>query len=292
MAITCQVWGATSATWQLLGLFSFMGPLPVLWVGLRYGFTSALWASGIAVGFVATATLFGAPYHLTSFLPQVLMILVLVRFSLLSRTNETNVKEWYPAGQILAYLIGISAFSVFVQIVLDSGPLFPDETLRAIAKEFATTSSIEEQVYETLKRVMYFYPGVSALTTLLLIIGNAGFAQRLLERNQQNVRPQGAFSKISLPGYYLWGVAGAAGLTIFGIGGAISPNILMVLVTGFFLVGLSMVHELIKLYKFGTITLVVFYLVMITFGWLTVLVSLLGLMEPWLRSHPKLSKTL
>lgn len=293
MAVTTQVSGTTAALWQFLALFSFVSPLPVLWLGLRDGFQSACMASGIAVGLVLTAKfLFGMPYNVVVFLPQVLMVLTLVKFSSLSRKTESDCVEWYPAGHILAYLIGIAMIALLAQMALQSGEIYSDEALKGIAKEFATSSSIEEQMYETLKLVMYFFPGVSAISTLLLVIGNSALAQKALERKQQNIRPAGGFSRISLPSYYLWVVAAVAGITAFGIGGSIGPNILMVLVLGFFLVGLTLVHELIKAYKFGTITLVVFYLVMITFGWLAALVSLTGLLEPWLRSHPKVLENL
>jgi len=292
MAVTAQISGTTDPFWHLIALFSFVGSFPVLWVGLRDGFTSALTACGIAVGFVLTAKLLGAPYNLLSFLTQVLMILTLVRFSLLSRTTETGTVEWYPGGQVLSYLIGIAALAVFAQLAMESGPIYPDETLRAIAKEFAASSAIEEQMYETLKLVISFYPSIAAIITLIFVVANSGLAQKLLESKQQNIRPAGTYRIISLPGFYLWFVAGAAALTIFGVGGSLGPNILMVLCIGFFLVGLNLVHEYNRLYNFGTITLVVFYVVMILFGWLAVLVSLIGLFEPWLRSHPEASKNL
>ncbi len=287
MAVTAQVSGTADPIWHLIALFSFVGSFPVLWVGLRDGFTSALTASGIAVGFVLTAKLLGAPYSLLSFLTQVLMVLTLVRFSLLSRKTETGTVEWYPSGQVLSYLIGIATLAVFVQLAISSEPIYSDDALRTIAKEFANSSSIEEQMYEMLKLVISFYPSIAAITTLILVVANSGLAQKLLENKQQNIRPAGAYSHISLPSFYLWFVAGAAALTVFGVGGSLGPNILMVLCIGFFLVGLNLVHEYNRLYKFGTITLVVFYVVMIAFGWLAVLVSLIGLFEPWLRSHPK-----
>jgi hypothetical protein len=289
LGATCQVSGTTAAIWQLLALLSFVGPLPVLWVGLRDGFSSACTASGVAVGFVLTLkALFGAPYNLMIFLPQVLMILALVKYALLSRTTETGSKEWYPSGHILAYLIGIALCALLIQVTFDSGPLYPDEMLRSIAKEFATSSTIEEQMYETLKLVVGFYPALTMISNLILVVGNAGFAQKLLERIQQNIRPIGAFSQVSLPGYYLWFVAGAAALTVIDWGGSVGPNLLLLLSIAFFLVGLSLVHEMGRLYKLGTITLVVFYVVMIAFGWLAALVSIIGLFEPWLRTHPKM----
>lgn len=285
-AISAKVTATPSAFWQISSLFTIVSPLPVLWLGLSNGFSAAISASFVAAGAVLTATLFGAPYDLVALITQIGLILVLVKFSLLSRKTEAGV-EWYPAGHILAYLVCICLAAVTVQIALGSGVEIPDEALKELAKKLARSGTEEDLIYLTMKKVSFLIPGIIGLTTLITFVINAKLAQNFLERTKQNIRPAGSYLYITLPNFYLWIAAAVTGLTLSGVLGLLGSNLLVVLMVGFFLVGLNFTHELVRRYNLGTITLVIFYLVMIVFGWLVLVVSLVGLLEPWLRPHSK-----
>lgn len=287
MAASAKVTAAPSAFWQISSLFTIVSPFPVLWLGLSSGFSAALSASFIAAGLVLAASIFGAPFDLAAITSQIAMILVLVKFSLLSRQTEANNVEWYPAGQILAYLVCICTVVVTLQILLGSGFNIPDEALKELAKKVARSSAEEDLVYLIMKRISFLIPGIASLTTLITFVINAKLAQNLLERTKQNIRPAGSYSYITLPNYYLWIAAAVTGLTLSGFMGTLGPNQLIVLIAGFFLVGLNLTHDMIRRYNLGTIALVIFYLVMIVFGWLALVVSFMGIIEPWLRPHRK-----
>lgn|GEM_PF-7103340 len=290
LGATSQVVGPADALWQFLSFFSVVGPLPVLWIALRDDFKGAAQACGIAVGFVGFAKfLLDVPYSLAVFIPQIAMILVIARYALLSRKTDQGVEEWFPVGTILAYLTGIAVVAIAAMIALDIGTGIPDDALRQLAKQFATSSTLEDQMFESMKMIVYFYPAILSVASMVVVLANAGFVQKVMEQRKLNIRPTGAFSGISLPSYYLWFVAGALALTVLG-SGQLGPNLLLPLMFGFFLVGLSLVHELNSLYKLGTISLVVFYVVMILFGGIAILVCLAGIIEPWLRSHLQVLK--
>lgn len=286
MAITGPTVEAKMPIWQILSFFTFISPLPVLWLGLGNGFTSAYVASGFAALIVLLAKMLGAPFNVLAFLQQVLLILVLVRFSLLSRSAESGT-EWYPMGRVLAYLVGISAGTGLVAAYFNLGHVPSDEELRLVAKQFANTTSTEEQFYGVLQTMKPLLYGISANVMLVLVILNGILAQRLLGSKQQHIRPSETFQPVSLPVYYLWGLVGAAVIFVLSWGNAVGMNLLIVLCTGLVITGLSFIHEIHRLYKLSTISLVVFYVVMVLLGWLIVLVALLGLVEPWLRPHLK-----
>lgn len=283
MAVTAKVTALPSAFWQISSLFTIVSPLPVLWLGLSSGFNAALSASFIAAGSVLTAYIFGAPFDLVAMASQIAMILVLVKFSLLSRATEAHDVEWYPAGQILAYLVSISTAAVILQILLGRGFEIPDEALKELAKSIARTNSEVDLLYLMMKRISFLIPGIASMTTLITFVINAKLAQNLLERTKQNIRPAGSYSYLTLPNFYLWVAAAATGLALSGILGTIGSNMLLVLMAGFFIVGLNLIHDMVQRYNLGTIALVIFYLIMIVFMGLALVVSFIGIIEPWLR---------
>ncbi|MBP6985157.1 MAG: DUF2232 domain-containing protein [Alphaproteobacteria bacterium] len=289
-AFTSKTYPTTMPIWQILSLFTFISPLPLLWLGLGNGFTSAAIASIFAFILVILGKAFGSPVDVFSFLCKIALTLALVRYALLSRQTESGT-EWYPAGNILVYLTGISAVSVLMYLALGLIPTVSEENIRQFAAQVGNSNDQIDQIYQLVLKLVNFLPGIITLNDFFLVLLNTIFAQRILVRQKENIRPQGTVIPLHLPDYFIWVAAGFAGLVAvtltFNTGGAYSTNLLIVISAAYFIVGLSLVHEINKLYNLNTISLVVFYVVMVLFVWLTVVVALMGLLEPWLRTYWK-----
>lgn len=289
LGVTTQIVAPASAFWQILSFFSVIGPLPVLWLSLQNDFARAIQACAIAIVWVIFGRfIFDIPYNLVLFIPQVAMILIVSHFALLNRKTPSG-EEWFPTGLILTYMIGVAVLGAMWLILLEIGVAIPEEALRLSAKQMTSSSMIEDHLVESMQRLMYFYPAILMVATFLIVLANTAMVQKILERQGQNIRPLGAFGEIRLPTYYLWVTAAAGLVTLLGMP-QVGLNSLLLLLFGFFLVGLTLVHEVNRIYKLGTISLVVFYIVMILFGGIAIFVCLAGIMEPWLRTHVNILK--
>ena len=88
-----------------------------------------------------------------------------------------------------------------------------------------------------------FFLGFSAIAWLLMMLVNAGMAQSLLAARKWNWRPSPQWSQLRLPGWFDWVLVGAAAaLVTSGDASFLARNILMVLLTPYFLVGLAVAH--------------------------------------------------
>lgn len=278
-----------SPFWGFLAVLSFFSPLPIVLLGLRFGFWSTMIASGMALALVgASKIVFASQINLLGLITQLAAVLVIIRFALLSRATEQG-EEWYPAGQILLYLTVIAGLVTMATFwLLENGAqLLNEDEIRQFARQAVESSSAQLRVIEVVKSIFYFYPALNGIATVLLVILNTAIAQKFLEMRQENIRPLGAFSNIALPSFYLWVFIAVMGLSMVVFTGQLGANLLIVAAMPYFFIGLGLVHSWVRHFNLGAFALGVFYLVMLAFGWLIVLVTLLGICEPWLKPNPK-----
>lgn len=279
--------GSAPDIFQFFSSFYIISPLPVLWLGLQGNIRAMDAACVIALAYeIAARLLFDVHYSLLTLVPMLLMISVIGRLGTLSRIPPKGDAEFYPSGPILSSLLIISLVSTFVYVLLDIGAAIPAKLIMEQVKEATNSPAAEDQLYTTLKTLIFFYPTIASLSNLTIVLLNTFAAQGILLRQGRNMRPRGQVLPIRLPNYYLWLVALGASLILL-YPGPLGPNATLTLLFGFFLTGLGLIHELNKIYQMGRITLGVFYLIMIVFGGIAILVCLIGLLEPWLRSHLK-----
>ena len=130
-----------------------------------------------------------------------------------------------------------------------------------------------------------FFLGFSATTWLLMIIVNAGLAQSLLASRGWSKRPKPEWSQVRLPGWFDWVLVGtaAAALVSHGDVGFLARNIVMILLTPYFLVGLAVAHVIARRSTMPGLMLGAFYIVLIVFFLLgAALVAVLGIVEQWI----------
>jgi hypothetical protein len=212
-------------------------------------------------------------------------VIFIVRQALLSRTNEKGDTEWYPPGLLVstsAVAAGVLMLATLVWLDLTqsgaetairtyvehvAGAMFPDLTgdKRVMLAEGVTP----------------FGPGLIAVSWLLMLAVNGSLAQGLLTRVERNLRPSPDFALTALPRWF----PGVAALAVLGaaiFGGSIgfyAQNLALLAALPFFFVGLAVVHVFCRRVTAGPLLLILFYIVMMVFGWPALFVAFIGLLE-------------
>ncbi len=267
-------------------ILGYLAPLPLLLVGLWFGFAAAAMAG--AVGAVLVATALGGfmgplGYVLTGAVPAALV----ARQALLARQTETGNVEWYPPGLLLLGLTGFGIAAFFVAVVLALGEPGGLEgmvrrTLQGMAQRF-TASGSEPPPPEAFWLAPAL-PGVVVVSWLVMTIVNAALAQGLLMRFGRNRRPPMRLADLELPGWVVLAFAGvvAAAMVLPDWLGFLALNVALVLSLPFGIAGLSVVHAFANRQTAKVALLVGFYLFLFLFGWPILLMIGLGVIEQWI----------
>jgi|GEM_PF-6376295 len=207
-------------------------------------------------------------------------------------------KVWFTPGLLLTDLLVWSMMSVvimFLILPLSALQLDMTNTFSQIAQDplypkYQTTFSHIKQLFE---KLLYYHYGINIVISNFLIIATFNKVQKIIVKNKINRRPPMKLSQMELPKWYggLLIVSGCLWvmLTPASTIALVNTNILIIILSGFFLQGLSIVHNLFKDAKNKQMILVLFYLVMILFTLLILLVTLLGILEPWLQVRQQFS---
>lgn len=267
-------------------ILGYLAPLPLLLVGLWFGFaaTGIAGVVGALLVLTATGTLLGPlGYVLTGAAPAAFV----ARQALLARQTDKGGVEWYPPGPLLLGLTGFGIAAFFVAVVLALGEAGGLEgvvrrTLQGMAQRFTAPG-------ETAPPPDAFWmapalPGLVVVSWLVMTIINATLAQGLLMRFGRNRRPPMRLADLELPGWVVLVFAGvcAAALVLSDGLDFLALNAALVLSLPFGLAGLSVVHAFANLQKAKVALLVGFYLFLFLFGWPILLMIGLGVIEQWI----------
>ncbi|WP_448187495.1 DUF2232 domain-containing protein [Azospirillum sp. sgz301742] len=267
-------------------ILGYLAPLPLLLVGLWFGFaaTGIAGVVGAALVLTATGSLVGPlGYVLTGAAPAAFV----ARQALLARQNEKGGVEWYPPGLLLLGLTGFGIAAFFAAVVLALGEPGGLEglvrrTLQGMAQRFAGPG-------ETPPPPNAFWmapalPGLVVVSWLVMTIVNAALAQGLLMRFGRNRRPPMRLTELELPGWVVLVFAGvcAAALVLPDGLDFLALNVALVLSLPFGLAGLSVVHAFAHRQTAKVALLVGFYLFLFLFGWPILFMIGLGVIEQWI----------
>jgi hypothetical protein len=274
--------GATMVLGGFVGvILGFFAPLPLFLVGLSRGYISAavatLAGTGIVLAFSPSpgamtalqyALVFGAP------------TVWLCRLALLSRPGASGA-EWYPSGRLLLWAI---AFPAAAFLALYAAFIGADGGLKgAIARllgrmlEVLAELPIQKPPPELLAAIAEFFPPMTALTWLAIVVGNGLAAQALARRLRRNVRPGFALAEFTLPRWLLAPLVPTLVLTFFpGDAGFLGRTLAILLLVPYFFLGLALVHSFAARWRGRVGVLVAFYLALFFFGWPALLVAALG----------------
>ena len=281
--------GLSALIFSLVGFGSFGGvllayfcPLPLFVIGLSMGVSASLIAGFIAgIGVLCTAGMFLVLLFVISYVAPVV---VLVRQALLFR-SDAGQTEWYPAGLLVSTAMVIAFVLLTFTAVLISfmgdgiEPEIKGFLGRVVEVNFQTLSEIEQA--KIVENVAPILPGTIGLSWLTMLIINGALGQALASRFGWNIRPNPDFSMLVLPTWLpiMAAVLLVGSILLPGTFGYFFGNAAFLAALPFFLVGLSVIHTVVRRFAAGTLVLTLFYFLMLLFGWPVVFVAFLGLIE-------------
>lgn len=262
-------------------LLAYLSQVPLFLTGLHLGVGGMALANGIAL--VAVAVFGGLPsaglFAATNAGPA----LVLVRQALLSRPAADGSPEWYPPGLLVAWL---TAFPVVVLLgaglVTQGSEGGLEGLLRGLmAPTLATMLPQTPDGTRIADAITALFPGMIACSWMLMTTVNGSLAQGVLAGFGRALRPSPRMAVLVLPPWILYalGLAVALAVATDGTVGYIARNLTAVLALPFFLQGLGVAHALIGRWRTKTLSLFLFYLLVLVLGWPALLVTGLGLAD-------------
>lgn len=267
-------------------LFAYLSQVPLFLIGLGLGVGPIGIAGAIAtlivgaVGNVFSAMLFVA----TSVGP----LLILVRQALLNRVEPDGSVVWYPPGYLVAVLAGMTAAGIVATALLLGGG---EEGLRATVRDglsrvldaMMPPGQSEAERLAFADRIAGFFPGIAGVSWMLMMAVNGALAQGVLSGFGHNIRPSPPLAAFVLPNWPYLALAASLLFAVVADGavGYIAGNLAIVFAVPFFFQGLGVVHALANRVSARTLLLSIFYLVLIVSGWLALVVTIAGLMEPF-----------
>ncbi len=267
-----------------IALFLF-ALVPTFAVGLSQGLPGALYAFAAAT--VTTAAvgkpLLAVGYVVLFAVPQAW----LTRQALLSRDTEVGV-QWYPAGRLLAWLIGIAAVFVAAAMLLFAGT--EGGLVGSLENDFhqALTSMAglgpwplsSAEIGRLAPELAAIAPAALANLWILLMVGNGILAQALVVRGGHNLRPTAPFAELELPPGLMYALGAVLVLSLVpGAFGFLGKTVVAVVTVAYFILGLALIHAVTRDVTARRAYLIATYLLIAILQWLTVVVILLGLAE-------------
>lgn len=272
-------------------ILAYLAPFPLFLVGLGHGGKATLVAvfSGIAIASLIGGPYTGALYAIMTAFPSWLAI----RLYLTSRTQE-GVKQWFPIGHLLLtlsgyacalFILGLAFFSVgensVAQLVKDF--------LSTVLNNVAGTLPLEHR-NAFVEQMFYFFPAMVLVSWLLMTTINGALAQSVLAKSGKALRPTPKYGEMSLPDLASWVFIVCAAATVLGSGDFqyIARNLTVVMALPFLILGLTVVHKLVRLTRFKGALLTVFYMLLLLSVWVALPVIGLGLFEQWIGLRKKI----
>ncbi|WP_158044527.1 DUF2232 domain-containing protein [Skermanella pratensis] len=279
-------------------ILAYLGPLPLLMVGLGLGLRPFVIAVTVAILAVAG---FGGPlFGLSYGLANGIVVAVIVRQALLARAAPDGTLEWYPPGLLLVVLTGLGLVGLALAALLTLGdPGGLEGSVRqflslAFGDAAAGTAEAEEPLGDLIDGFAQVFPGMVVVSWLTMAIINAALAQGVLMRFGRNLRPAMRVAEVELPNWtpILLAVAGVLAL-LGGEGqlGYLGLNAAIVLLVPFFFAGLAVVHAFAGGRQARTLLLMVFYFFLLVSGWPIAMVVGLGVIEQWAGLRRRFSRT-
>jgi hypothetical protein len=274
----------------------YLVPLPVLMVGLSQGATAAFIATASGTVLVASfaglaaAGIYAGMHGLPSWL--------MVREALRPAHSNGEDGGWIGVGHILAWLAMWVAIIVIVASLAAGSHGGIETIIRQLldrAMAMAAPALTDEERPVMVDFVAPLFLGTAGAAWLITMVINGILAQSLLVKSGRAARPSPQWSAVSLPDWLAWPLVGTAALALLSQGdvGYVAHNLAVILATPYFLVGLAVVHALVRLTSFPRLLLVAFYIMLLAFALLAALaVAALGVVEQWVGVRRRFSRAL
>lgn len=271
-------------------LIAYLAPLPLLLVGLGLGVGVAplAAAAGVAVvgafGGLAAAGVYGGLHAFPSWL--------VTRLALTRRTATGGGEVWFPPGEILCWLAVLAATAVICGALLTTGGI--EQSLRSVLDEAFTAAApglTEEQRASVVDQIAPLFIGATGVMWIIMMTVNGVGAQGLLVRRRWNRRPSPRWSDLRLPTWYSWVLVAGAVAALIAPGDLryVARNVVLILATPYFFVGLAVTHTMARRTPAKGFFLATFYVILaFAFPGMSAAVAALGVVEDWIGVRKRL----
>ncbi|MGY9014443.1 MAG: DUF2232 domain-containing protein, partial [Rhodospirillales bacterium] len=252
IAVSGGILSAVASMTIVLGLpgallFAYLAPLPLIMVGLALGLRMATIAA--AAGFVVAgligSTFNAGLYGLIHAVPGVLV----VRYALSLEAQADGTSKSASPGLVLSWLSILAAglFTAAVMTAFEAETGIEDEIYGKLSQVFAVMVPNLDEGQRTIivSSLAAIFPGALGTSWIIMIAANATLAQRLVTKLGKNLRPTPSYRGLTLPDWISWFVVGSASLALVGSGDLeyMGCNLVMIMATPFFFVGLAIIHS-------------------------------------------------
>lgn len=267
-------------------MFAYFTPLPLLAVGLGLGVSMVALAgvAGVALvgifGGTAAAALYGGIHAFPSWL--------VVWQALLRRPNAASGQPgWQPIGSVLCLLAMLAGATITLSLFAASGETGVEAAVHTFldtALSMALPDLADSDRITLVGTINPFFAGGCGATWLIMIIVNTVLAQTILASRGHNLRPSPRWSAFGLPQWFAWPLVAAAAVALLAPGDIqfVARNLVLILATPYFFLGLAVVHCLARRTAAKGALLAAFYLLLaLFFVGAAVAIAGLGMIEQW-----------
>ncbi len=295
--VSALMLGAVVSGFVLAALLSYFSPLPLIFVGLNWGYRVALiGAVGAALALAVVSNVRMALLHMASIgAPSVFLsyLVLLARTSaseaLRDDAQKTGATDWYPVGRILFWLAAIGmAIALFGVVSIAS---FGDgylATMRLILDQQFPVSGASPFVLpegETREQILNFviqaFPASMAVMFVITLGLNVWLGHKLACTWGRCARPQLGIAQLNIPqtaGFVL--IISVLGFALLsGMAAVIALMIAAVLALLFAILGLTLLHEAVQGQALRGVILGTVYALLTVLPWVILPFILLGLAD-------------
>ncbi|MEO1281498.1 MAG: DUF2232 domain-containing protein [Pseudomonadota bacterium] len=275
-------------------LLFLITPLPIFMVGLGIGWRAAgisAAAGGITLALVGNMQV-GALFTVSQMIPGVVLsYLALLNRGTTDDTGRSQV-EWYPVGRLILWAGAIgSGIAIATLAILGSSMDRLREELRDMIDKFMTAQleamgDGQKLKPEDLDRItdvaLQMLPAIMAISVMGALLFNLWLAGRIAGAAGQLTRPWPDLAAFTYPP--LTPIAFAVALAVGflpGIAGLMGASVAGALFFAYLLLGLAIIHYTTRGNPWRWMVLWLVYFSLIFANGVTVLIALLGVLEPF-----------
>jgi len=300
--VSALLFVSAAASAVAAALLVYITPLPVMIAGLGWGVRSSLIGLGVGV-LTAAASLsmsVGVAYALMLGGPAA----ILVYLALLSRPDPQaapgqQALVWYPPGRLIAWAaVMAGAVGAGAAVVLAAGTGDYDTSIRQFfdqtllpALEQGEGDLSEEQINQTVQFMAGILPGAVSAVWLLIMLINTWLGGKIASVSGRLIRPWPSFSDMEYPRFVAIGFLAALLVSLFaGLTGAIGSAFVGAFMLAYLIMGLVVIHVIVRGSSFAPLILVLLYVGIVLVGWLALIVALIGVAEPLLKLRRRMQQ--
>jgi len=289
---------ASTMTGSVLAMALFyITALPGFLAGLGWGTRAAIIAAltGAGLTSVLLEPLAGVGYFLTLGIPiAILCHLVLLARPAGEAASEgpaaSGAMEWYPPGRIVAWTalmagsvaaLSVPLFGMDVETYRANLQEILDKTFFSQLPEGMPKGLDKEKIAPVIELLIRALPAASAIVWFGVMLLNMWSAARIVAISGRFIRPWPNLTMMNYPGVLALGfVAALLGTFTPGILGIIATGFAGAFMVAYVLLGLVVLHVLARKTAFRFLFLGTLYLGIFLFGWVALVVAIVGISEP------------